>query len=143
VPETSEQEFSRYLAPGASVDDPAAQVAAAAACLMRFTAAFNACDLAAMDAELQFPHALLAADQMTIWETPGSHPANLFATLQAQGWAATRYDRQQPVLVGTDKVHFLVTYSRLDAQGAPLSVHENLWIVTRRQGRWGIAVRSY
>lgn len=141
--ETSREAFSRFLSPAAAVADPTAVVAAATACLERFTRAFNACDPAAMDAELHFPHVLLADGAPTIWDAPGRHPATLFEDLRAQGWACTRYERQQAVLVAADKVHFVVTYARLDARGEPLSVHDNLWIVMRREGRWGIAVRSY
>jgi hypothetical protein len=116
---------------------------AASACLDRFTAAFNASDAAGMDAELHFPHLMLSGAQRLDWASPGQHPADFFDQLKAAGWARTQYEKKEPVLAGSDKVHFVVTYTRRDAAGAVLSTHINLWIVVRAGGRWGIALRSY
>ena len=118
-------------------------VSAALACLDRFTAAFNACDADAMDAELHFPHTLLAGAEPLVWHEPGRHPRELFASLKALGWATTQYEAREPVLAADDKVHVLVRYTRRRADGSLLSDHTNLWIVTRRRGRWGLACRSY
>jgi hypothetical protein len=118
-------------------------VSAALACLDRFTAAFNACDVAGMDAELHFPHTMLAGAEPLVWRGPGQHPQDLFASLKALGWAATRYEAREPVLAADDKVHVVVTYTRRRADGSILSEHRNLWVVTRLRGRWGIAWRSY
>ena len=122
--------------------DPDA-VEAALACLDRFTAAFNACDTAAMDAELHFPHSMLAGGEQHVWSGPGRHPQDSFAALKASGWASTRYERREPVLVTRDKVHFVVTYTRRKADGTVLSEHRNLWVVMRVEEKWGIVWRSY
>ena len=127
---------------GAAPAHPEA-VSAALACLDRFTAAFNACDVAAMDAELHFPHTMLAGAEPLVWHEPGQHPPDLFASLKAVGWACTRYEAREPVLAADDKVHVLVSYTRRRADGSVLSEHRNLWVVTRLRGRWGIAWRSY
>ena len=119
-------------------------VAEAMACLERFTAAFNACNVAAMDAELHFPHSMLSAEgEQHVWSRPGAHPANLFATLQEAGWSFTQYERCSPVLATPNKVHFVVHYTRRTADGKVMSEHHNLWVVLRAQGRWGIVWRSY
>jgi len=134
-----------FVAPPPS-SKPQAQaeaIDAASACLDRFTAAFNASDAAGMDAELHFPHLMLSGAQRLDWASPGQHPADFFDQLKATGWARTQYEKKEPVLAGSDKVHFVVTYTRRDAAGAVLSTHINLWIVVRAGGRWGIALRSY
>jgi len=131
--------LSFFNAPPAATAD----TASAEACLDRFTAAFNACDVAGMDAELHFPHTLLSGAQRLEWASPGQHPADFFDTLRATGWARTRYESKQPVLASGDKVHFVVAYTRRNARGETISTHHNLWVVTRREGRWGIALRSY
>ena len=124
--------------------DDAQLVAAASACLDRFTERFNACDSAGMDGELHFPHIMLSGAERLEWLEPGQHPANFFDALKATGWNHTRYEAKEPVLVSQDKVHFVVTYSRRNAEDKVLSTHRNLWIVTRRDDeRWGIALRSY
>lgn len=115
----------------------------ASACLDRFTAHFNACDLVGMDAELHFPHVLVSGADVVIWDAPGQHPGDFFDRLRASGWRETRYETKEPVLASEDKVHFVVSYTRRGAGGEVLSTHRNLWIVTRKSGRWGIALRSY
>ena len=136
-------DFLRFVAaqPPAPPDTEALQ--AASACLDRFTAAFNACDTAAMDAELQFPHVMFSGAQRLEWQAPGQHPADFFARLKATGWARTAYVAKDAVLAAPDKVHFVVTYTRHDAAGSVLSTHRNLWVATCRAGRWGIVLRSY
>jgi hypothetical protein len=116
---------------------------AAAAVLSRFTAAFNAQDLAGMDAELNFPHTLLSGPHRLEWDGPGQLPADFFKSLQATGWARTQTESATPLLASPDKVHFLLDYTRRNAAGEVLDRYRNLWIVTRSAGHWGIALRSY
>nr|WP_315464987.1 hypothetical protein [uncultured Rhodoferax sp.] len=111
--------------------------------LERFTRAFNATDIAGMDAELHFPHVMYSGGDLLVWQSPGNHPEDFFDTLKATGWSETRYEKKEPVLLSKDKVHFVVIYTRRDAMGTVLSTHTNLWVVTRVAGKWGIAVRSY
>jgi hypothetical protein len=127
---------------GSAASTPQA-IGPASACLDRFTAHFNACDPAGMDAELHFPHVLLSGAELVVWDGPGGHPADFFDRLRASGWRETRYEAKEPVLASEDKVHFVVTYTRCGDGGEVLSTHRNLWIVTRKSGRWGIALRSY
>ncbi len=135
--------FLEFVGPAPQPEDSAASVAAADACLERFTSAFNARDTAAMDAELHFPHLMLSGGALLVWDGPGMHPQDLFTGLEASGWAQTKYTEKEPVLASQDKLHFRVAYDRLDGEGRVLSRHVNLWVVTRKDGRWGIALRSY
>ena len=136
-------EFSRFVAPAASAQSDDTLIRDASACLERFTQAFNACDVQGMDRELHFPHVMYSGAERLVWPQAGQHPLNFFEDLKATGWAETRYEFRNPVLVSQDKVHFVVGYSRRNAQGQVLSMHSNLWIATRVAGRWGIALRSY
>lgn len=137
------RDLATFVTPTASTDADSDLIQAAFDCLDRFTHAFNACDIAAMDGELHFPHVMLSGAARVDWQTPGQHPTDFFDTLKASGWACTRYLSKDPVLVSADKVHIVVTYTRDDAAGRVLSTHRNLWIVTRVAGRWGISLRSY
>lgn len=121
----------------------ASAVRAAESCLDEFTACFNARDAQGMDRHLHFPHVMLSGPQVTVWRHAGQLAGDFFEKLAASGWARSTYEAREPILATPDKVHFLVRYSRRSADGAALSVHENVWIVTRVDGRWGIAVRSY
>lgn len=124
-------------------DDNSATITAATATAEAFTAAFNARDLAGMDAALHFPHVILDGEKLIVWKTPGQLPATYFDDLAASGWRRSTYHSKQAVLAGQRKVHLLIEYSRDDAEGRPLSRHANLWIVTFENGRWGVKQRSY
>jgi hypothetical protein len=118
-------------------------VGEARACLNRFTAAFNACDVVGVDGELHFPHVMMWEGRSLVWPAAGQHASDFFEQLKATGWCSTRYEAQEPVLVSPDKVHFVVTYTRRAVDDSVLSLHKNLWIVTRVDDRWGIVLRSY
>ncbi|MDI9855169.1 hypothetical protein [Comamonas sp. 17RB] len=122
--------------------DPDA-VEEASRCLDQFTAAFNALDLAGMDAQLHFPHVMISGVDTLTWDSPNQHPSDFFQRLKSTGWASTRYESKVPVLSSQDKVHFLVTYTRRSGTGDELTRHTNLWIVTKKKDAWGISLRSY
>ena len=51
------------------------------ACVNAFTNAFNRRDLEAMDALLHFPHVILSAEKLVIWNAPGALPPDFFNDL--------------------------------------------------------------
>lgn len=136
-------DFTKFVKPEQSEESDADLVRAASQCLDRFTTFFNRCDAEAMDGELHFPHVMLSGSERLDWPEPGQHPTDFFDQLRASGWHHTQYESKDAVLVSRDKVHFVVTYSRRNKNGDVLSMHRNLWIVTRVSGKWGIALRSY
>ncbi|WP_155500188.1 hypothetical protein [Comamonas testosteroni] len=115
----------------------------ASRCLDQFTAAFNALDLAGMDAQLHFPHVMISGSDTLIWSAPNQHPSDFFHRLKSTGWSSTRYESKVPVLSSQNKVHFLVTYTRRSDTDEELSRHTNLWIVVKQNDAWGISLRSY
>jgi len=126
-----------------SADDPVV-IAEAVRCVEAFTERFNARDLIGMDRYLHFPHVILSGEQLVVWNEPGNLPASFFDDLERNtGWAESRYQRREAVLVSPRKVHLLVEYTRNRADGSVASSHCNLWIVTFDCGRWGIKQRSY
>lgn len=117
---------------------------AAIACIEAFTDAFNARDLAGMDRFLHFPHVILSGENLVIWDRPGQLPDDFFSELTQQtGWRHTVYLDKRVVLVSPRKVHLYVQYSRNRADGSVITVHDNLWVVTWDDERWGIKQRSY
>ena len=129
---------------GGDLGDDATMAQAAIDCMSAFSERFNARDLAGMDAQLHFPHVILSGEKLVIWERPGQLPATFFDDLTATtGWDRSLYQRQQPVLVGPNKVHLLVEYTRNRRDGSVIGRHQNLWIVTHQDRRWGIKLRSY
>jgi hypothetical protein len=135
---------SLFLPQQDAADDDASKVGHALAVLDAFTVAFNARDLAGMDAQLHFPHVILSGEQLVVWEKPGQLPPSFFDDLAREtGWHHSAWLAREPVLVGPRKVHFVVTWSRNRADGKIITLHDNLWIVTEEAGRWAIKQRSY
>jgi hypothetical protein len=135
--------YTAFFRPIASGESEAETIAAAEACLEGFTACFNARDRAGMDMHLHFPHVMFSGAERLVWEKPGQLPESFFDELTATGWARTVYEEKEAVLVSPDKVHFRVRYTRRGVDGSVLTEHENIWFVTRIEGHWGIALRSY
>jgi ribosomal protein S18 acetylase RimI-like enzyme len=117
--------------------------ASAIACIEAFTERFNRRDAIGMDAQLHFPHVILKGEKLIVWKAPGQLPEGYFNDLAATGWRRSTYHEKRVVLSSPTKVHLLVDYSRDGEDGAVLSRHANLWIVTLENGRWGIKQRSY
>jgi hypothetical protein len=136
-------DFENFVTPQQADEPEAELVQAASECLDRFTAFFNKCDANGMDTELHFPHAMLSGSERLDWAHAGQHPADFFENLRSSGWHHTRYEAKEPALICKDKVHFVVTYSRRNYSDNILTMHKNLWIVTRVSGKWGISLRSY
>jgi hypothetical protein len=113
------------------------------ACLDTFSTAFNTCNCAGMDACLHFPHILLSGSRLIIWEYPGQLDDNFFEDLKRSGWTYTIQDVRKPLLICPDKVHLLVHYTRRRADNSIITSHENIWILTRVNNKWGIVLRSY
>jgi hypothetical protein len=136
-------DFERFVKPKESEESETELIREASECLDRFTERFNACDTSGMDTELHFPHVIFSGSERLDWPDAGQHPSDFFKKLRASGWYYTQYESKEPVLVSREKVHFVVRYSRRKKNGDVLSMHANLWIVTRVSGKWGISLRSY
>ena len=105
--------------------------------------AFNARDLAGTDAALHFPHVRLASGRVHVMQAPGSLPTDFFERLaDATGWACSRWDHRRAVQSRADKVHFAVQFTRYRSDGSVIGRYPSMWIVTLRDGRWGIQARS-
>lgn len=119
---------------------------ATAACmetLDRFMAALNAYDAAAMDAAMHFPHTRIAGGTVTVYEKPGSNPMDLFDKLRREdNWARSEWNERKVVQRNASKLHVALTYTRYRADGSTLGVYESLYVLTLKEGRWGIQARS-
>ncbi|MEE8397746.1 MAG: hypothetical protein V3S89_01990 [Desulfobacterales bacterium] len=59
-----------------------------------------------------------------------------------EGWDRSTLDTMEVIHASDVKVHFKIEFSRYKADGSKYAVHKSLWIVTKRDGRWGIQARS-
>jgi len=120
----------------------AAAVAAGMDVLDRFMAALNARDQAALLASMHFPHYRLAGVTMRVWEQPDASYFAGFLARAGEGWHHTDWDFRRVIVAGPEKVHFDVQFTRYRADNSVIGSYRSLYIVTRRDGRWAIAVRS-
>ena len=115
----------------------------AMASMKKFASAFEAEDMAAMDACLHFPHYLLSGNDVICWDSPGQLSKSFFSDLHDMGFQKTVIDYISVILATSDKVHLKYGYSRIANDGHVMSKHDNIWILTKKEGAWGILLRSY
>jgi hypothetical protein len=125
------------------------ELAGARACMDGFMAAFNAEDNAALcERWFHFPHVRFHSGQVTVFPTAADFLASRAAQIrtaraeQWTGWARTAWDYVEPVDAAAGKVHFRVQFTRFRADGSAIRSYKSLYIVTFKDGRWGIQGRS-
>lgn len=118
--------------------------AAAIAAVDEYLDAFNARDPKRFAAALHYPHMRVdGLGRPSYWTDAEAYLPDIdFARAERTGWAMSRYDRKEIVQSGRYKVHVLVTFTRLDRDGEVLHTQDSLYVVTLRDGRWAIQVRS-
>ncbi len=112
-------------------------------CLDKFGAAFENEDTEGMDNCCHFPHYLLSGNEVICWQNKGQITKDFFESLKEKGFKRTVVTKREPILVCENKVHFYYSYYREDVYGNVMSRHDNIWILTFKDGKWGIQVRSY
>lgn len=124
-------------------DDEAKYIKEALACLDKFGAAFEKEDIEEMDNCCHFPHYLLSGSEVICWQEKDQITKAFFEDLKQKGFKRTVVTKREPILICENKVHFLYSYYREDQSGNIMSQHDNLWILTFKDGKWGIQMRSY
>ena len=119
-------------------------LAAARAVLDGFMEAFNAEDAEALRTRwFHFPHVRLHSDQVSVFERPEDLRMLVWEREgQSKDWASTRWDYVECVDIGPKKAHFRVQFTRYRADGSAIGSYKSLYIVTYREGRWGVQARS-
>ena len=108
-----------------------------------FMAALNACDAAAMDRAMHFPHVRIAGGAVTVYEQPGSNPMDLFQRLKTEDdWKWSRWEKRELVQFNEKKAHYAVSYTRFRSDGSVLGLYESLYVLTKDATGWGIQARS-
>lgn len=109
-----------------------------------FMAAFNARDVEAWIATLNFPHVRIAGGRVAVFEDAAAFRNNFeFAAFAQQtGWSRSEWTERRLVQSGPDKTHFAVVFTRYREDGSVLAKYESLYVVTRVDGHWGVQARS-
>lgn len=116
--------------------------AEARAAVEAFFRAFNARDDDAQRQAMHFPHVRLASGRVRVVERAEEFATPFGRLAEIEGWDHSTLDSCEPVHVGSDKVHFDVTFSRYKADGTKYATHRSLWVMTELDGRWGVQARS-
>lgn len=107
--------------------------------------AFNARDPERFAKSLHYPHMRVAGNGApTLWHVWEDFAARTdFNAIATKGnWERTNLDWKRAIQTGKDKVHVMVGYTRYNPQKQPILSEESLYVVTRRDGRWAIQMRS-
>ncbi len=92
---------------------------------------------------MHFPHVRFQAGNVIIMNKPDDL---LTPVISRQGhaaeWAYTKWDYQEVVDAGPEKVHFRVQFSRYRQDDSLIGAYKSFYIVTLKDGRWGIQGRS-
>lgn len=111
-----------------------------------FFKAFNAHDNEAYMKTLHFPHIRINGKGDVLKVQSAADFRSLEKTLaflaRNEGWDHSTLDSMEVVHAGEVKVHFSIEFSRYKKDGTRYAVHRSLWIVTKKNGRWGVQARS-
>jgi hypothetical protein len=58
------------------------------------------------------------------------------------GWHRSAWESREVLQSSEDKVHILVRFTRYREDDSVIGTYDSFWIVTKRDGRWGIQARS-
>jgi hypothetical protein len=111
-----------------------------------FFKAFNSHDSQAHLQTLHFPHIRINGLGEVWITTQASDFPPLSKTLpylqQKEGWHHSSLDSVEVIQASEVKVHFKIQFSRYREDGSKYAVHNSLWILTLKEGRWGVQARS-
>ena len=116
----------------------------ARALLDAFLDALNSRDLEAWADTLHYPHVRVHEGEVTVWDDPKAYAdssAPELARLVEAGWDRRAWDTVELGQSSPDQVHALVRFARYDAAGTRTGTFDSVYVLTRREGRWGVIAR--
>jgi hypothetical protein len=106
-----------------------------------FFSALNAQDIESARKTLHYPHIQIAGNQVSILDEPGQFQID-FGSLADEGWTFSTLDSCAMKQSCYEKVHFEIQMSMHQADNSRYATFQALWIVTKKEGTWGIQCRS-
>jgi hypothetical protein len=92
---------------------------------------------------LHYPHVRInEACGVNVWQNPADAGTDFDALTRNERWARSSLDSVTMRANDRVKVHFEVVFSRCNADGTKYATHQSLWIVTLKDGAWGVQARS-
>ena len=110
--------------------------------VVKFFEAFNAEDNEALQGYMTYPHIFLTRNgQVRVLEERWE--MNFAGLREREGWRKSTIDSMEASMVFEDKVHLNLVFSRVNQDGEVYRTVPGQWIVTKKDGRWGVQLRSY
>jgi hypothetical protein len=106
-----------------------------------FFAALNAKNIEGIRKTLHYPHMQIAGNQVSILNEPELFQID-FESLATEGWTYSTLDSCAMRQNCNEKVHFEIQMSMHQANNSRYATFQALWIVTWKEGKWGIQCRS-
>lgn len=106
-----------------------------------FIAALNSRNIDECRKALHYPHIQIAGNDLSILNDPESFQID-FQSLASEGWTHSTLDSCAMRQSCDEKVHFEVQLSMHKANSARYATYQSLWVVTQKDGHWGIQCRS-
>ncbi len=108
-----------------------------------FMRAFNARDVQAWSATLNYPHVRFASNEVRTYNTAAEFTRDMADyPKRLAPWHHSRWESMKAIQSGPDKVHFEVTFVRYDENNKEIGKFPSLYIVTLKNGHWGVQARS-
>ena len=126
----------------ASAQDAAAE-AKARKNMDEFMKAFNARDPKTWAATLNYPHVRFASNDVHVYGSADEFAKAMTGyPKRLAPWDHSAWQSMQVIQSGPDKVHIAVVFVRYDASGKVIGKFPSLYIVTLKDGHWGVQARS-
>jgi hypothetical protein len=106
-----------------------------------FFTALNAKNIEGIRKTLHYPHMQIAGNQVSILNEPELFQID-FESLATEGWTYSTLDSCAMRQNCNEKVHFEIQMSMHQANNSRYATFQALWIVTWKEGKWGIQCRS-
>ena len=108
-----------------------------------FMTSFNARNMEEWSETLNYPHVRFAGSEVTLWNTKEEYSSSdIFERLSSTGWHQSAWLSRKVILVSKNKVHISTIFERYDENNNPLKQYQSLYIVTNKDGHWGVQARS-
>lgn len=108
-----------------------------------FMTAFNSRDVNAWAATLNYPHVRFASNNVAVYQDSGEFARkNANYAQRLAPWDHSKWESMKVIQSGPDKVHFAVEFIRYDKSGKEIGRFPSFYIVTKKDGHWGVQGRS-
>ena len=108
--------------------------------VVRYIAAINAGDGAAVTETLNFPHFRIGfRGNVTYYpDDSADHLGNFRNRTSADGWHRSVVDDMEAIFTLPTKAHVSVNFRRLRADGSEIGAYHSFYIITEIDGHWGL-----